>query len=104
LAQAVQIVAYECRMAGLVSADELGGLDRPNSMGELAASEDIEGMFVHLEQALIAMEFLDRDNPKKLMSRLRRLFARTSLETEEVNIVRGIANQILHPRKRGFRE
>lgn len=104
LAQAVQIVAYECRMAGLLSTDELGGLNRPNSMGELATSEDIEGMFVHLEQALIAMEFLDRDNPKKLMSRLRRLFARTSLETEEVNIVRGIANQILHPRKRGFRE
>ena len=69
-------------------------------MGDLAASEQIEGMFLHLEQALIEMEFLDRDNPKKLMSRLRRLFARTALETEEVNILRGIANQILHHRKR----
>jgi hypothetical protein len=36
-------------------------------------------MFVHLEQALIEIEFLDQHNPKKLMSRLRRLFARTSL-------------------------
>jgi tRNA/rRNA methyltransferase len=104
LAQAVQIVAYECRMAGLMSNADLGVLEPSGLLGDLASSEEIEGMFFHLEQALIAMEFLDQDNPKKLMSRLRRLFARTSLETEEVNIVRGIANQILHPRKRGFRE
>jgi len=43
----------------------------------------------------VALEFLDPDNPRKLMSRLRRLFARSGLEREEVNIVRGIAKLIL---------
>ena len=100
LAQAVQIVAYECRMAGLASPIEGGGLDQIGFTGDLATNEQIEGMFVHLEQALIEIEFLDQHNPKKLMSRLRRLFARTTLETEEVNILRGIANQLLHHRKR----
>lgn len=52
-------------------------------------------MYVHLENALIALDFLDPRNPKKLMPRLRRLFARTGLEREEVNILRGIAKHIL---------
>jgi tRNA/rRNA methyltransferase len=52
-------------------------------------------MYAHLEQALVAIDFLDADNPKKLMPRLKRLFSRTQLETEEVNIMRGIAKQIL---------
>src|SRR5437764_576729 len=49
----------------------------------------------HLEQALVAIGFLDAGNPKKLMPRLKRLFARTQLETEEVNILRGIARQMM---------
>ena len=104
LAQAVQIVAYECRMSELASPIDAGSLDQSGFMGDLATNEQIEGMFVHLEQALIEIEFLDQQNPKKLMSRLRRLFARTSLETEEVNILRGIANQLLHHRKRRNKE
>ena len=51
-------------------------------------------MFAHLESVLTAIGFLNPDNPKKLMPRLRRLFSRTGLETEEVNILRGIARQI----------
>ena len=57
-------------------------------------------MFTHLEQALVEIEFLDPDNPKKLMPRLRRLFARAKLETEEVNILRGIATQLSQKRQR----
>ena len=100
LAQAVQILAYECRMAGLedhslpVQTSEVG------FQGERASAEQVERMFAHLEQALVELEFLNPDNPKKLMPRLRRLFARASLETEEVNILRGIAGQIITHRKR----
>lgn len=96
LAQAVQVLAYELRMAYLAT-DEAGSGPTPASeaAGARAPSEDIERMFVHLENALIALEFLDPANPKKLMSRLRRLFARAGLEREEVNIVRGIAKHIL---------
>jgi tRNA/rRNA methyltransferase len=52
-------------------------------------------MYAHLEQALVAIGFLDPANPKKLMPRIKRMFARSGLETEEVNILRGIARQIL---------
>jgi tRNA/rRNA methyltransferase len=91
LAQAVQIMAYECRMATESSAHMPSGI---GFQGELAKAEQIEGMFNHLEQALIDIDFLDPAHPKKLMSRLRRLFSRSALETEEVNILRGIAQHI----------
>jgi tRNA/rRNA methyltransferase len=66
--------------------------------GDAASAAQIEGMFSHLEQALVKIEFLDPASPKKLMPRLKRLFSRTQLETEEVNILRGIAKQILDKR------
>jgi tRNA/rRNA methyltransferase len=91
LAQAVQIMAYECRMATVSSTHMPSGI---GFQGELAKAEQIEGMFNHLEQALIDIDFLDPAHPKKLMSRLRRLFSRSALETEEVNILRGIAQHI----------
>lgn len=100
LAQAVQVLAYELRIAYLINeqaneqaAEDSGLADE--AAGGRAPSEDIERMYVHLENALIALRFLDPANPKKLMSRLRRLFARAGLEREEVNIVRGIAKHIL---------
>ncbi|MEM5367577.1 RNA methyltransferase [Paraburkholderia azotifigens] len=93
LSQAVQVLSYELRMAYLVEGD--GADPVTGGAGALAASDEIERMYVHLENALIALEFLDPGNPKKLMSRLRRLFARSGLEREEVNIVRGIAKHIL---------
>lgn len=92
LAQAVQVLAYECRIA------ELGDALVETSIGfqgEPASADQVEGMYTHLEQALVKIDFLDPQNPKKLMPRLKRLFSRTQLETEEVNILRGIARQIL---------
>lgn len=92
LAQAAQVLAYECRVAAL--GDEQGA-SAIGFQGEAAGLTQIEGMYEHLEQALIAIDFLDARQPKKLMPRLKRLFARTGLETEEVNILRGIARHIL---------
>lgn len=96
LAQAVQVLSYECRMAAIGDARPATDI---GFQGEAAGMAQIEGMYAHLEQALVAIEFLDPDNPKKLMSRLKRLFSRTQLETEEVNILRGIAKQILQKRQ-----
>ncbi len=94
LAQAVQILAYECRMATLnrKSLDNnSGGI---GFQGSPATVDQINGMFEHLEHALIAAKFLNPHAPKKLMPRLRRMFSRCNLETEEINIIRGISNQI----------
>lgn len=92
LAQAVQVLAYECRMA--LTQERIPG-PAVGFVGQPATVTDIAGMFSHLEQALIAIGFLDPASPKRLMPRLKRLFGRTRLEVEEVNILRGIAHQIL---------
>ncbi len=97
LAQAVQLLAYELRMAGLdqASSDHAPALANGLSVSVLATNDEIEQMFAHLENALIALDFLDPAQPKKLMPRLRRLFARTGLEREEINILRGLAKHIV---------
>ena len=59
------------------------------------SGEQVEAMFGHLQSGLEAIGFLDPANPRKLMSRLRRLLARSGLEREEVNILRGIAKHML---------
>ncbi|MBW8899165.1 MAG: RNA methyltransferase [Massilia sp.] len=96
LSQAAQVLAYECRLAAQGENRTQEGI---GFQGEAASVAQIEGMYAHLEEALVAIGFLDANNPKKLMPRLKRLFARTQLETEEVNILRGIARQILRDRR-----
>jgi tRNA/rRNA methyltransferase len=98
LSQAAQVVAYECRVAALGDAQAASPV---GFHGDAASLAQVDGMYAHLEQALVAIDFLDADNPKKLMPRLKRLFSRTGLETEEVNILRGIARHILAVAKKG---
>jgi tRNA/rRNA methyltransferase len=95
LSQAAQVLAYECRLAAQGETLTQSGV---GFQGEAASAAQIDGMYAHLEEALVSIGFLDANNPKKLMPRLKRLFARTQLESEEVNILRGIARQILRHR------
>ena len=106
LSQAAQVVAYECRMAVLDQAPQVVSVRQPQGdaneigfHGEAASLAQIEGMYQHLESALVEIGFLDAGNPRKLMPRLKRLFARAQLEKEEVNILRGIARQMTSGRK-----
>lgn len=90
LAQAVQVVAYEMRIA-LSS-------EAPASRFETepaAGVEALENMYQHLEQALVALEYLDPDVPRKLLSRLRRLLARAQPTPSEIDILRGICAAII---------
>ncbi|PLP99996.1 RNA methyltransferase [Cupriavidus pauculus] len=99
LAQAVQLIAYEMRLALLEGQPMPGeapdGVPNIGYAGEPATAEQVESMFGHLQAGLVAIGFLDPDNPRKLMPRLRRMFARAGLEREEVNILRGIAKRML---------
>jgi len=92
LSQAAQVLAYEARMASVSGAPATRGV---GFQGDAASVTQIDGMYAHLEQALVAIGFLNADNPKKLMPRIKRMFARGGLELEEVNILRGIARAIL---------
>jgi len=93
LAQAVQVMAYVLRREAIAAGGRPGEGDARSGSAahpRLASQEAIEGFYTHLERALQAIGFLDPSHPKKLMPRLRRLFARTRLEVEEVDLLRGI--------------
>lgn len=89
LASAVQIVAYELHSLALTR-----GAIPPTASAELAQLQDIELFYQRLEQTLIDIAFLDPSHPKRLMPRIRRLFARTALEKDELNILMGVLKQI----------
>jgi tRNA/rRNA methyltransferase len=90
LAQAVQVAAYEMRLA--LQAEP------PASRFEAepaATVQALEGMYDHLAQALVALGYLDPEVPRKLLARLRRLFTRAHPTASEVDIVRGICAAII---------
>jgi tRNA (cytidine32/uridine32-2'-O)-methyltransferase len=88
VAMAVQVIAYELRMAALAnetSSHLMADWDVP-----FANSEDVERFFVHLEETLSQMGFLKAHAPKQTAARLRRMFQRTRLDAMEIQILRGI--------------
>ena len=88
LAMAVQVVAYDLQAARSVKPPEYEP-DAP-----LATSGELEHFYTHLEQVLTDLDFLDPDNPRHLMRRLRRLFLRARPDQNEVNILRGILTAV----------
>ena len=93
LAAAVQVMTYELRMAALAHG-ALGTKAEPTASQVLAMhsapQQDVERFFVALEQSLVHSGFLQPDNPRRLMEKLRRLFHRAALQAEEVHILRGM--------------
>jgi TrmH family RNA methyltransferase len=86
IAQAVQIMAYELRIAAQGFADiELSPPD-----WQPVDDVQMERLFEHLEQTLLDIRFLNPRQPKRLMARLRRLFNRARPDQNEINILRGI--------------
>ncbi|MEZ5568590.1 MAG: tRNA (cytosine(32)/uridine(32)-2'-O)-methyltransferase TrmJ [Halioglobus sp.] len=91
LAMAVQIVCYELRMASDGRAPQSAAdadWDAP-----FATAENMQRFYTHLEQTLVALEFLDPKAPRQLMARLRRLYGRVRLDEMELNILRGILTE-----------
>ena len=88
LAAAVQVAAYEIFVAAQ------GGEVWKAPRFQPAKLEEVEALYAHAERTLVAMRFLNPRQPRRLMPRLRRLFARTRLEKAEVDILRGILARI----------
>ncbi|MBF0469868.1 MAG: RNA methyltransferase [Gammaproteobacteria bacterium] len=103
IAAAVQVVAYELFLAfrgkGGMVVDQ-----RQKDGHEPAQAEEIERFFVHLEQTLQELEFIDLNRPGQLMRRLRRLFNRARLEKVELNILRGILSAAQKWRRLALKE
>jgi tRNA/rRNA methyltransferase len=88
LAAAVQLAAWELRMAAH------GGAVWAAPRFAPATHDDIEALYAHATRTLETLAFLDPRRPRRLLPRLRRLFGRTRLEREEVNILRGILARV----------
>lgn len=84
LAQAVQVLSYELRLAALDGRIEAAALEPPATAGEL------EGLFGHLAEALELFDFHKGRNPDAALTKLRRLFQRARLQAAEVRLLRGI--------------
>lgn len=84
LAAAVQVLAYELHAALPETASQ------QEAARLLASFDDLEHFYKRLESLLVETKFLDPAEPKRLMLRIRRMFARAELEPEELAILQGI--------------
>jgi tRNA (cytidine32/uridine32-2'-O)-methyltransferase len=91
LAMAVQIVAYELHL--LHASSTPPGSEFEHWDAPFASRENMERYYVHLEETLTDIEFLDPAAPRQLMARLRRLYSRVRLDEMELNILRGILTE-----------
>ena len=92
VASAVQILSYECRMA--TRSEEIEGTEVLGNdvvdKDRLVTVDEMEGYYGHLERAMIDANFLDPEQPKHLMTRLRRLYGRAKMTQSELNMMRGM--------------
>ncbi len=94
LAQAVQVMAYELRLALL---DEDAAAPAPGDAPADAAQ--MEQFFVHLAQMLEAIDFHKGRSPATVMLRLRRLFQRARPDERELRILHGILADAMRAQK-----
>ncbi len=88
LAAAVQVLAYEARLAALASG---AGKAAPVHADDVPATHaQLEGFFAQLGETLDDIDFHKGRAPDSAMRKLRRLFLRGDLTQQEVRLLRGI--------------
>lgn len=97
VAQALQLAAWEMRYALLSET----GVRLPVTLGkadpgaEPASSARVQALLGHWEEAMVAVKFLDPAHPKKLIPRMRHLFARNALSNDEIDMLRGVCTAMI---------
>lgn len=108
VAQAIQIICYELRMAALQQLNATDTADQSDAAlyqmpvinprmewdEPLVTQQHMQAFYPHLEQMLSEIEFLDPQNPRLLPLRLRRLFGRIQLDRMEYQLLRGIFTRV----------
>lgn len=94
LAMAVQVIAYEVRMAWLATQEQDKGANPQMEETPYPLVDDLERFYGHLEQTLLATGFIRESHPGQVMNKLRRLFTRARPESQELNILRGVLASI----------
>ena len=90
LASAIQVLCYEIYRYQARQPE----LKVPDSQDSPAPSAEVEAYFVHLQQVLAATGFLDPSQPGLIMQRLRRLYLRSEITRNEINILRGMLTAV----------
>jgi len=89
LAQAVAIHCYEFFYALAYEPRAIQPQPR------LADSHELEGMYAHVEEALVRIDFLQETNHAYWMNNIRQFFSRMRLGKKDAKIIRGICRQFI---------
>ncbi|VUD66612.1 tRNA (cytidine/uridine-2'-O-)-methyltransferase TrmJ [Thalassocella blandensis] len=93
ISAALQVIVYEIRMSFLAwkdgKAPHFDDWDMPP-----ANHKEMEHYFTHLEKTMETVGFLDPENPRQTLTRMRRLFSRIRMDQMELNIMRGMLTSI----------
>ena len=89
LAMAVQLVSYEMRMAFLAKERTESTLSTIENIYPTA--QEMEYFFAHTEQVYQSLGFIQNQG---VIQKLRRLYNRSSLEKNELNILRGMLSAV----------
>ncbi|MFT3755646.1 MAG: RNA methyltransferase [Pseudoxanthomonas sp.] len=89
LAAAVQVLAYELRVAWLATSGAPPAKE-PEGRERLASHAQLEGLFSQLGDTLEQIDFHKGRSPDSAMRKLRRLFLRSDLSEQEVRLLRGV--------------
>lgn len=90
LAQAVLLLAYELRLAYLAQ----GQPGAPAGEEPRASAGDVEQAVTELGDGLVAVGYLDEQNPGHILAELRGLVTRAQPTAREVVLLRGMARQL----------
>ncbi len=88
LSQSVTVILYELRKASLAASPPPADQRLP------ARAQDVERMFQHMRRTLLAVDYLDPQNPDHVLRAFRRLFGRAGLDGREVRILQGLWSRI----------
>jgi tRNA/rRNA methyltransferase len=102
VSQALQLAAWELRYALLseaapsaVTLNVATPITHKDPGRKPASSQAVQALILHLEEALVAVQFLDPDHPKKLMPRMRHLFSKLAMTQDEVDMWRGVCTAMI---------
>ena len=107
LGAAVAVMLYELRKSTLMidrrsdrnASGRNGKAPSKKAVESIATAEEMQGFYVHMEQVLHQIEFID-GRSSKLMRKIIRLFNRAHPSREEINLLRGILSSIEYQKYR----
>jgi tRNA (cytidine32/uridine32-2'-O)-methyltransferase len=86
LAMAVQVICYELYDYFKEEVPEIARV--------LATDQQMQGFYAHLDQMLDFIDFRTQKSSPQLLPKLKRLFDRAQLDSDEINLLRGMFKKI----------